>query len=441
MVETLKRISELVILLFLLNACKSKDDDLFLIGNDLVSKNSLLVEIDTFTVNLSTIRQDSLPTSGNGVLLAGNYDDGHFGKITCNSVFSVGIPTVTEIINTDIYDSISLTFKYSGYYYGDTTIVQSISVHKLKENIKFSDGYYLYNSSKSNFDPSSLGIITKVPTPHNKNSISIKLNNSLGIDIFNKLKNNSDIFLSDEAFLTYLPGLILLADKSKSSSVIGYGANDSTMIRLYFHELGASITLKEYDFPLINPSYQYNQIYSDHSGLPISSLTDQRKRIASSANNNESLMQAGSGLMTRVDFPYLGKLLEFERKGKILSAELIFKPVKNSYNNYVSLPDSLVLFTTDKLNKVNGYITNNSSTYEYAYLYIDDLYNANTQYSVDITTYLFAEFSGNYYNVDHGLLVGLRPSLFETTLDRLILSGPDNPDSKPQLKIKYIFYD
>jgi len=444
----LKWISGIYILCIFLGGCKSSDTNLFLLGNDLVGNpNTNLVEIDTCTVYFSTIKQDSIATSNYSKLLVGFYTDGNLGNIKCNTVFSLGLPTVRTIESTDLFDSMRLTLRYSGDYYGDTTKPQTIRVYKLSGEITFPDGKYMYNTSRTPYNSDSASLLgTKTswyPQPRSGQTVSIKINDNFGKYLFNEFRDHPENFTTNDIFLLqYLYGLYLAVDTTQSHVVIGYKAFDSTlMFRLYFHRQGLTTSNLEYDFPLTNSSKQYNQISGYYSDLPLSLLKTQRDRLQSSKSNGESYMQAGVGLMTRIDFPYMGTFLEFPRKGKILSAQLIIKAELGS-DETIPLPDSLILFTTDKINRVNGYLADRNLNYIFGIKHKDDIHSdLPIYYTFDITSYLFSELAGNFYNTDHGLLVGLTTTRYTSTLSRLILTGQGNENEVPKLNIKYVFYE
>jgi hypothetical protein len=430
----------IVIISTVICACKN-NDNLFLIGEDLVNANTLLAEVDTFTVKLFTIKLDSLETSGTGRLLIGKYNDGQFVNVSSKGIFSIGLPEESNISTSDVYDSIILILTYSGYSHGDTSISQQISVHALEEKIKAFDDGYIYNTTKFKYNPIPIGSTTIIPKPKKGGKVTIRLNDELGEEIFSFFQNKSNEVSDDDRFVNYLPGFALLADTSHSSSLIGYKASDSSlMMRLYFHRPGETATTIEYDFPLIYPETQYNQISSNLINATLSLIKSQRDKISSDECSDESYMQAGSGIMTRIEIPYLGTLLEFDRKVEIISAKLILEPLRNSYD-FIGLPDNLILYETDRINRIEGIILDDQSEYQYATLYYDELYKENTYYTFDITDFLRNELSGNYYDADHALLLSLPSDSYLATFNRLILSGQAKSHSKTKLKINYLFYD
>jgi hypothetical protein len=446
--RSLKWFTGIFILCMATYACKNEDKSAFVIGNGLISNPTSIVQIDTFSVRTGTIKEDSLATSNYGKILLGYLIDGQLGHVKCSPVFTLGLPSDRTVGIYDVFDSIRLTLQYNGYYEGDTSATQIIKVYKLNSQLTLSDGVYSYNTTKVHYDTKDLiGELIQIPgTPNIGQMVSIPLDTVMAYFIFNKFRDDPNYFTDDGLFRNYLPGMVLVADTSQSSSVIGYAATPATvMMRIYFHRPGITVTKLEFDFPMSLPSYQFNSISSYYDKLPLSKLKSQSETLPSSQSGNETYMQAGTGLLTKIEFPYLGSLFELPNKGKVLSAQLIIRPVIGSYNT-IHLPDTLVLYASDNsINHITGVVVDNLSNIMFAFKHQDDLNPQNTYYAFDITTYLYNELRNNYYRTDHSLLVGLLTNRFNTSVSRLIITGPDvlpeNTIEKPQLRIKYIFYE
>ena len=145
----------------MLTSCDSDvDAGEFVVGSDNLSVTNKVILIDTATVEVSTINFDSLVTSGQSRILLGNYDDPIFGKVNSDSYFqlsSSGYNLQTTSTDTEganyVFDSIRMFLVPDKYYYGDTTKVQSISIHRLLQKIKSDseDDTNFYNNSKFNY--------------------------------------------------------------------------------------------------------------------------------------------------------------------------------------------------------------------------------------------------------------------------------------------------
>ena len=103
---------------FLFSSCDNENS--FIIGEGFIKSPARMAIVDTCTVEMSTVVQDSVPTSGTGAMLIGNYEDTLYGDAGCSSLFQLGLPYYVNLYDDDYYDSISLIIHYSGYSYGDT---------------------------------------------------------------------------------------------------------------------------------------------------------------------------------------------------------------------------------------------------------------------------------------------------------------------------------
>jgi hypothetical protein len=423
---------------FILNSCSDNPEE-FTLGEDFIESQTSIRLIDTFTVNLSTVILDTMPTAGTEYIIIGNYDDESFGKITCNSYFRLEIPEEIDAETDDVYDSLYLVLRYDTYFVGDTTKTQKINVHQLTENIEIDDDEYLSSSSTFSYNPSPLGSITYTPRPNGEtDTIAIKLSDELGLDLFNKLVNNSDIIEDSTQFIDYFHGLMLEADESYTGNVIGFKAGSGEIrMLLYSH---STSTIESYDivheFGFTETDKQFNYIKHDFSSTQLGSLTTQRYEIPSSSTGGLSYLMGGIGLAIRVDFPSLPGLLLFE-DGKIADAKLLISPAVDSYMIESDLPSELILYHTDNLNRRNSRVTNSSDNYITSTLTFDDLYHESTAFEFDLTNYLTKELSDSYINTEDGLLISLDSPAVSSSLYRLIA---DAGSKSTKLIIYYLTY-
>ena len=134
----------LVIVTISIDSCTQSDN--FTIGKEFVESKTNLKILDTFKIDLSTVLYDSLATSGTGVVFVGDYNDSDFGTIKSKSYFELAFPTYDVIEDLAEFDSAAFILGYSGYIYGDTTALMSISIHQLTERITLNESGYLYNN-------------------------------------------------------------------------------------------------------------------------------------------------------------------------------------------------------------------------------------------------------------------------------------------------------
>ncbi|MBW4359599.1 DUF4270 family protein [Flavobacterium taihuense] len=434
----------LMFLSLLMISCDSDADvGEFLVGADYLAIKNKVISIDTVTVEVSTIKLDSLVTSGASRILVGNYDDPIFGKVKADSYFQVSTTAFnlySQNSDTDatgyVFDSIAMILRYDDYYYADTTKVQTLNIHRVIKKFKpnVNDASF-YNNSSLNYDDPSLGTITYKPKPIGRDSINIKVDNEFGMELFNKLKNN-EITTSSE-FTEYLKGFVLKSSTNASAGIIGF--NMLSVLRLYYSK-GTGDTEDTYkkDFTILDVSKQFNAISSDRAGTLIQDLPLSKMNLSSLYTGNAGFIQSGTGIVCRVDFPNIKQLKYLSEKGAIVDAKLIMKPVKNSYSEMFPLPEKLSVYVVDKLNRIKATLTNSSGENSVAILNnTNDEFDESVNYELSLGSFLQKEMLKES-DSKSGLLFTL-PTLSKI-VDRVALGDQTNKENKMKLQIYYITY-
>lgn len=414
----------------------------FVVGSDYLAVNNKVILIDTVTVEMSTINFDSLVTSNQSRILIGNYDDPLFGKVKSNSYFQLAADFYSLISTTDtesanyVFDSISMILKYDNYYYGDTTKVQTFSIHRLLQKVKpNTDDDSFYNNSGLNYSSESLGTISYQPRPLQKDSINIKMNAAFGEALFLKLKKRE---LTDfDSFTEYLKGLVLVPETTNSSSVIGFDL--TSKVRLYYSKyLGDDIDSYTKDFTIVDATKQFNAISLDKSGTIIQNLPASNSKLSSLQTNHQGFIQSGTGVACRIDFPNIKQLKYISDKGAIVDAQLVLKPVNNTYSEKFPLSDSLHVYVADKLNRISNTLTSSSGTALYAKLNKQsDEFNENVGYSLSVGGFLQKEMLKQ--SDSKSSLIFVLPTISKA-VNRLVLGDQKHLNNKIQLKIYYLSY-
>ena len=93
----------------MLNSCTNQSDlESFSIGGNFITSQSSVTVVDTFSVKMSTVIFDSIPTSGSKNLLTGQYNDEYLGLSGATGYFQIDLPTSTTVENATIFDSVTL---------------------------------------------------------------------------------------------------------------------------------------------------------------------------------------------------------------------------------------------------------------------------------------------------------------------------------------------
>ncbi|SHM79776.1 DUF4270 family protein [Flavobacterium saccharophilum] len=440
-----KFILMLFFLITMLSCGTDTDAGEFVVGSDYLALSNKVVLIDTVTVEMSTINFDSLVTSSQSRILIGSYDDPVFGKVKSNSYFQLTPSTYslnnggsdTETTNY-VFDSIAMILKYDNYYYGDTTKVQTFDIHRLTQRVKpNSEDDSFYNNSVLNYSDESIGTISYKPRPTEKDSITIKMNDEFGAAIFQKLKKRE---ITDfDSFSEYLKGLVLVSSTSNSSSVVGFKGGTSK-VRLYYSKYQADTEETPYvvDFTISDASKQFNSISLDKTGTLLQNLPISSSKLSSSLTNRQGFIQSGTGVACRIDFPNIKQLKYISDKGAIVNAELLLKPVNNSYSEQYPLADSLKVYVADNLNRISGSLQNTAGTYVYGTLNKkSDEFNESVGYIIPIGGFLQEEM---WKQSDSRFSLILTLPGISKAVNRIVLGDQKHTDNKIQLKIYYISY-
>lgn len=440
---------KLILMLFfavtMLSCGTDTDAGEFVVGSDYLALNNKVVLIDTVTVDMSTINFDSLVTSSQNRILVGTYDDPIFGKVKSDSYFQLTSDTYTlnsggsdtETTNY-VFDSIAMILKYDNYYYGDTTKVQTFDIHRLTQKVRpNTEDDSFYNNSALSYSEESIGRISYRPRPIEKDSVTIKIDDAFGAAIFQKLKKRE---ITDfDSFSEYLKGFVLVSSTSNSSSVIGFDVATSK-VRLYYSKYQADTEEVPYviDFTISSAAKQFNSISLDKTGTLLQELPISSSSLSSLLTNRQGFIQSGTGVACRIDFPNIKQLKYISDKGAIVDAELLLKPVNNSYSEKFPLADSLQIYVADNLNRISGSLENAAGTSVYGILNKkSDQFNENVAYTIPIGSFLQKEM---WKQSDSKSSLILTLPAISKAVNRIVLGDQKHPENKIQLKIYYISY-
>lgn len=404
---------------------------------------------DTVTVNTSTMLLDSLPTAGKGVMLVGNVADPELGTLTSKSYFQIlgsGVSS-TALPEDAKFDSVRLKLKYNGYYYGDTTVTQELSVHQLQERLTpvepgpfqepeeqnvFSGSATFYNRTSFKYNDAVLAKKTFKPKPASKDSLMIRLPDELGSSLFNLVENNDALLSNTENFLDYFKGLVLVPGKNTGNAIIGY--TDTAEVKLYYSYEGNDGLRKkaELKFSLYDNSYQFNSITSDKSNTPVKNISLTNPFIPASESSGKTYIQGGIGLVTKIEIPYIPYLSGAENV-TINKAELEIE-VPNGYDKPFAQPSQLVLLVANKNNKPVQVLTDPTSGQ--SALYLTGPYNGfgRSTYSFMLTGYI-GNYIKNYSNTS--LILSLPVADLQNSVNRVVLGSPGNGSANIKLRITY----
>lgn len=419
-----------VMVLGLLVSCTGKDE--FSTGDNFIDDKTRLAVVDTFKVSLSTVLMDSISTSGTGIALVGSYRDECFGSVTSVGYMEPGYKAL-NFDGTEIFDSAAVALVYSGYSYGDTTALMSLGVYQLLENMTLNDNVNMYSAARFDYSETPLGSKVFYPEPNSTDTLFIPVN-SFGKQIFEMFEEENVDVSSSDLFLKYVRGYVIKSDSG--NTVVGFKADAAqTFLKIYFHVNGETVTESSVSIPFGPTTRQFNSVQSDFTGSELAGIKTGCLETVSEDIGEKAFLQGMVGLLPKIRFPSLQDIT-LENRWKILKAELVIEPVMQSYNLF-ELPDQLCFYITDKYNRVGSVLTDDSENVIYSFLETDELFNEDTSYTFDITSYINGKLADSYFDSEDGLFIGLSQGNLNKTLDRLLIEGR-NPGLK--LRLYYLTY-
>lgn len=430
-----------IVLVFgLILACSTDPQDIptLEVGQEFADSKVRLLVLDTFAVELSTFKFDSINSSDSDRLLIGKYTDAFLGTVSAATYMELSAQTYS-LPNDAVLDSIALILGYDNYFYNDTTQLAQIRVHLLTEELRPEEDIF-YNTSTLPFDPVPLTQRNYRPEPFDEDSLHISLPITAGQEIFDLIQEN-DINDTDELREKF-KGFSLQSGVNDNGAIVGFSRNQEQTYLRFFYSEPDEFEDVEGSFDLfINPFSEtpsaFNNITSDVSGIALEALTDQEINLRSTASNNLSYVQSGTGYATRVEFPTIKKVFDLQGTGTVLSAILQLKPPVGSYDDTLPLRDSLNIAILDQNNEIIGPVANGLGAVLGRISQENEEFS-NVIYEIPVGVYIDAKLAETP-TVENALV--LFPPDFTGTVDRIVLEGPENADFEARLILTYAIYD
>lgn len=401
-----------------------------------------LIFIDTVGVSMSTLLIDSFSTGNASSFLVGKYKDPYLGLVTAQPFCQLNKPaSVPAISDQAVFDSLSLIVRFNKYYYGDTSKTETINVNELDQPITLSYNNLMYNTSRVAVKPTPLGSKAISLRPSVDDSLFIRLNDVKGQELFAKLRAGSDEMNSTETFQYYFKGISLTTGDADTSVV--YGIKDTIFMRVNYHVNNPFPESRSVDFISQVNTEAFNQIITDRSGTNLLSSGKGVTEIPSSATNHLSFTQPGAGLYLKLGFPGLKGIIASENVIRLLKAELIIRPLRQSFDRYsMKLPSQVFLVNTDGSNIPGFSVTASAGGVLYANPVIDNVFGLDNYYSFDVTSAISSMINTAGSEDDAFFAVqGYAGSTVQ--LDRIIVgdASTSTPGFTTQLKLSVLQID
>lgn len=424
--------------LFVLASCSKKEIEFGGVPENAYTK---LVYVDTVSVQLSTVLLDSFQTNGATSLLLGKYKDPYLGTVSCRPFFQLSNPsTIPDIPASAVFDSLLFIIRTNHYYYGDTSRPQTIQVQELAQTISYSYNDKLYNTTDVAVKPVPLGTRTLKFSPSVTDSITIRLDNSKGLELYNKLLQKEDEVTDNDAFLNYFKGISLSVGGNDTTAVFGLTGASSMVMRVVYHHTTPTREETYIDFPLSVNDLVFNQVLTNRSGTGLDVPGPVGvKEIASVLTGNHSFSQYGTGVLLKMTFPSLKGILKNDNIVKLMKAELIIRPAALSFDRYTyRLPSSLFMLQTDGSNIGGSEVMDPSgSSVQKVTPVTDYIYGENSYYGFNVTPYI-NQLLNTGGSEDDGFFLLEETSTSSMHVNRVVVNDANRTNYKTQLLLSLL---
>lgn len=403
------RIFFIAFFLLSLYAC---DNDLTTIGDNLIP-NDHYVEVTRFILDeTSTIKLDSFPTSKMSStsalqLTLGKIEDDFTGITQAIPYFQVGPTGFASNITWEsncVFDSLTLQIPYPKTLAGDTTKYQIFDLYQLDKHMIYNidnpifcnvDSLPWYNTGKP------LSTLTIYPQQESyTRALYFKINDTIGQNIFNRMRSRDPMFEEDYLFMDYLKGFTIVP--RESNSLLTSLSASEIQLRCYYH-IGANeglyFTMPAYS----SGSYAYTNI--KYTPLESFALKDTAFYNPIPFDDGRmAVIEGMNGFMIKIKVPFVADVTKYKT---IVKAEIELKPKTDVWEN-IPKPQLLSVYVVSSDNYVRQTLTDNSSNTIYGILSQNVMDVDSKKYTIDLTDFYIRQVEGvQPLDKDIYLLIGL----------------------------------
>ncbi|WP_380932306.1 DUF4270 family protein [Sphingobacterium suaedae] len=407
--------------------------------------------LDSFTVNTSTVQLTHMPSAATGTLLVGKATVPNAGEVMASSYFRIGFSNVAnDIPAAAVFDSLNLVLKpnRARYYFGDTTQIQTIHVHRVTQALEtktptpsfpnqplpvYVTGASIFSGQQFNYDNTPLGSLTFRPRVSSVDTLSIKLSQALGQNLFDLIKSGDVRVSSNENFQNYFKGMALVPEAGNSAV---FGFTDTLQVKINYSYLGADgnkrTAAKELN--ITDRTYQYNHISYDRAGTAFESLSTTTPEIKTTATAGLTYVQSGTGVVAKLSFPSLKEFLQDENIA-INKAELVIESASNM-NSVYGIPGSLMLFVANPEGIPTSFLTTPYGTGVQQAAYVPSgQVTGNGTYTFNMIVYLKNVKSTSVYDNTSLYVADVSSGLFNTFNTAFFATE----NGKPKIKLNILY--
>jgi hypothetical protein len=418
--------------LFFVFACKRPDESL---GENLqpIDDKLLAAVTDSFQLEMSTERVDSLRTDLFANILVGNYIDEQFGAVKCRGVmqFAPDLTADTLPANREVF-AVELKLAYQPEAYGNNAPMY-FQVQQLSQPIYLDSAYYNHDLPQRNLQNLILsGQETHLTRSEYSSALSsgsieyltLNLQPSLG----QYMLANSEELEDFDSFAQYFNGLVI-SSNTMDGRVVSFSTIYSSMTVYYRYPGEDRMNIGTYTFKYTSSCEAYSVVEHQYYGSPLQSLN--------AANpiegNSSAYLQGGGGTRVRVD---LNDVLWLRQNPDVVinNAELVVP--YDAYSKYALLDSVNVVYE-----KSDGLFSLTADVFRYPGGNFD---KRTGYYRFNITSHVQSILLGEIDETELIMVAGPRVSGLYNSMGvrRATLRGPEHsvdPSMNTRLVITYSY--
>lgn len=412
-------------------SCKKKGE----LTPDFDNGDLNVVFTDTFTLNTTVFREDSLRTDISSLNLLGIYHDPIFGLASASFYSQITLRNLNvDFGTTDVtdIDSLVLELPYAeDGIYGNAQSPLTVTVYEVTSDFPTEEEIY----SNTILNHSLTPIATKTFVPNITDSISVngetkppQLRINLDVGTFGEKiisRSGQDELSNDASFKQYIKGLYITVSEDVNNASINSG--EGAIVYLNTNSSFAGLTMYysdslTYSFLLNSESIKYNTFDHNYSGTTIEEALS-----GTSTDSTLVYVQAMAGVKTKIELPSVESLAELGLIA-VNEARLVIPVENNSGTTYAPIAKMAIV----------GIDENGESVFVIDYAEGEDhvggsLDETTNEYTFNITRHVHDLVYNNTANF--GLyLVSSGSSI---SANRSVITSAMHPTDKMKLEITY----
>jgi hypothetical protein len=310
----LQKLSLLLVSVFFL-ACETPTE----IGYDFSNEaNAKSFYTDSLSLTTSTVLSDSNVTGGQFYLMAGVADDPLFGSVKATAFFqptlrlsSTGNVLKLNLVKPTKYliDSVKISLINTGTIFGDTLPKCDYTIHRLKASMNNTKNYNGSDDIAYESEPLVKFSINSRSFKNLRGDSLRSFNITLPKSIAQEISGLDTVTLSDNAkFIKAFKGFAIVPN-TKNKAVYSFNTGIisglTSSVVAYLHE-DTKTDFFVYQFELNGP--KHSQLLFDRSNTIFKDLVNTKNELSSTTTANQTFVQSGSGISTKINLANITKL-------------------------------------------------------------------------------------------------------------------------------------